>query len=188
MPPRPLPFHWIFPCGQLVLCWFMIAVTYFLPPLWIFHFPIMRLVRTVNFPGGLLTLPIEIYRADHSPWHPAIIEQNTWLAITWPVQAIVFWWIAGRAAEALLNLRYRQLTPRMTRWETVPAFLIMLAGAFLVGGALVMERSQIYATYEFALFAIAGGLWTFLGGLTVVAYFRQWRLLRQNATSAVGAK
>jgi len=107
-----------------------------------------------------------------------------WRAITWPLLAAVFWWIAGRAAEALIALRHRQLRPRITVVETVVAFLIMAGGAVLIGGSVVYERGNIYTKFDSALIAIAGGLWAFLGGLSVVARFRQWRLRRSQAANA----
>jgi cytochrome c biogenesis protein CcdA len=59
----------------------------------------------------------------------------------------------------------------------------MTAGAFLFAGFLVGERTKIYTDFDTTLIVIAGGLWAFLGGLTVVARFRQWRLRRMLARS-----
>ena len=182
--PRPIPFRWIFPLGQLVLSWLLVSLVRGLPGLWIFQHYVLRIIGSLNIPGGLMQLPIAILRADHTDWHPPGIDFFLWRAISWPVLATVFWWIAGRAVEALVALRHRQLKPRITVVETVVAFLTMSAGAVLIGGSLLFERGKIYTNFDSALLAIAGGLWAFLGGLSVVACFRQWRLRRTQASNA----
>jgi hypothetical protein len=185
MPPRSVPFRWIFPFGQLALSWFITSVVYVFPSGRFFKRNIFHAVFMLNLPSGLLILPIAIFRPDHADWHPAVVEGFVWRAVTWPVVGIVFWWIAGRAVEALASLEHRQLSPRITLAETIPAFLIMAGGALVSVGLLIGERTGVYTDFDTAMFAIAGGLWAFLGGLTVVAYIRQWRLRRQSQTGQV---
>lgn len=181
---RPIPFRWIFPLGQLLLCWFVLGLVRSFPIHPIYRLRALRTIFILNLPAGVLEFPIVLLRSDKSFWTPPGVGFFLWQALSWPVLAIVFWWIAGRAVEALVSLQYRQFRPRVTVVETVAAFLIMAAGAVISVASLVEERTKIYTDFESALLATAGGLWTFLGGLTVIARFRQWRLRRIQRSSA----
>ncbi len=177
MAPRPIHFRWIFPFGQLSLCWFMTAVVYFLPPMrWLYLNSVVQIIRCLNLPGGLLQLPITILRADKTDWHPPGVESSLWCAISWPVLALVFWWMAGRAVEALRTLGGGQIMPRVTLAEAIVGGVLMSFGLVLVVGLTISEGRQVYTNRSTGLLAATSGLWAFLGGLSVIARFRQWRL------------
>ena len=91
---------------------------------------------------------------------------------------MVFWWIAGRAAEALVAINHRQLVPKIGWVETVAGFLVMAGGATFLGGML-FGLSPSQRDWESTRLAAAGGLWALLGALSVVARFRQWRFSKK---------
>ena len=183
---RPIPFRWIFPLGQLGLCWFTATAVYWSPFRWVYFHDVVLIIRGLDLPGGLLQLPITIARADKTDWHPPGIEGFLWSAISWPVLALVFWWMAGRAVEALHALGNLQIRPRITLVEAIVAGVFMAGGAVLVVGLGIEYRTRVYKEFTAAVFVAAGGLWTLLGSLSVVARFRQWRLRRTIARSSTG--
>jgi hypothetical protein len=182
----PIPFRWIFPLGQLLLCWFMTAATYSLPLRWLYFHYVVQIIRGLDLPGGLVQLPSIFFRVDKTAWHPPGIENALWCAISWPVLALLFWWMAGRALEALQVLGHFQIRPRITLIESIIGGVFMAGGIVLVIGLTVGEGKRVYTDFDTGLFAAAGGLWAVLGGLSVVARFRQWRLRRTLKKSASG--
>src|SRR5215471_13846805 len=123
--PRPIPFRWIFPLGQLVLCMFLLALVNATPG---FASERMRGVvahgiTALNMSGLLLQVPEPILRADHILWTPPGIDSRTWQAFRACTVGMLFWWIAGRATEALVAIPYRQLKPRITWAEAIVGFL-----------------------------------------------------------------
>ncbi|HET9838259.1 MAG TPA: hypothetical protein VFR84_08495 [Candidatus Angelobacter sp.] len=176
-PRRVLPFRWIFPVGQLLLCFLLVSIT-MLPfgvVSWSLRARVFEFIRSLNLPGGLVQLPIMIFRADKMEWSPPNVDSQLWRAMTWPVLGMLFWWIAGRAAEALTAIKYRQVTPKIGWTETVVGFLLTVVGATFFVGFLVFSFYESDRAGMIRL-AAAGGLWALLGSLSVVARFRQWRL------------
>lgn len=138
-------------------------------------------VELLNLPGFLAEVPQAMLRPDRELWTPPGLDHLTWQAISASIFAMLFWWMAGRAMEALGALKIRQCKPRINLFETVVASLIMFGGAviFCVG---VFYGFFVHDARGFHLGA-AGGLWALLGGLTVVARFRQ-RRLRKSASGS----
>jgi hypothetical protein len=180
------PFRWIFPLGQLTLGWFMTALVYTLPISWNFYHQAMRIIRILDLPGDLLQVPINLFRGTKYDWHPSFINGPLWAALSWPVLALVFWWIAGRAVDALFALRYRQLGPRITLIEAIVGGVLMLGGIGVVIGFAASAPAQIYTSTTTGSAITSGGLWAVLGGLSVVARFRQQGLRSVLAKSASG--
>jgi hypothetical protein len=184
-PHRVFPFRWIFPVGQLFLCMLLVSIA-LLPPRYVPHTfadHIDEAIATMNLPGVLIELPTVIFSANHVLWRPPFLTFRMWRAISWPVLGMVFWWIAGRATEALLAINYRQLAPKIGWVETVTGFLVMAAGATMFGGML-FGLSAAQRDMESTRLAAAGGLWALLGSLSVIARFRQWRLHKKQKASA----
>ena len=168
-----------------MLCWLVAALVHFLPIAWL-HANILHALDLLNLPAILFQVPWIILSPDRSDWRPPGVDLYLWRAISWPLLAFVFWWIAGRALEALLALRYRVIAPRITMIEAVVAFFIMAGGGMIVTFSLIFDFRKLYSDFDSATLVTGGGLWTLLGALSVVARFRQWRLRRTIERSSAG--
>jgi hypothetical protein len=141
-------------------------------------------VSALNLPADLLLIPFAIFSADHMVPHPAALLPAYWNAIICPPLCVPFWWISGRAIDALITLKNGQLMPRIGWVQTVVGFLLMVIGT--VGFIGVPIGIFFFSTAddkkEIATFmrVVAGcGLWAMLGGLSVIASFRQRRLRKK---------
>jgi hypothetical protein len=181
-PHRVFPFRWIFPVGQLVLCLLIVSIVV-LPrgyvPYTVAKY-VHEAVTAINLPSVLIQLPVALLRADHEIWRPPGLSVQLWHGITFPISGMVFWWIAGRATEALVAINYRQLMPNIGWVETGTGFLVMAGGATFLGGML-FGLSPSERDWESTRLAAAGGLWALLGGLSVLARFRQSRMRKKMA-------
>jgi hypothetical protein len=98
---------------------------------------------------------------------------------------MVFWWIAGRGADALIAARQNRLTPRI-RWpEAIVGFLLLATGGMFVFGFVFFSGP---ARHDLTMQVIGtmALLWAFLGGLSVAAKIVQWRLRKRQSDTAVG--
>jgi len=165
----------------------MSTLVHVLPVPWSSYDYTLRIIRMLNLPGDLLQLPITLFRENKVDWHPAWMSGMLWAAISWPVLALVFWWMAGRAVDALVALKSSQPGPRITLIEAIVGGVLMLGGVVTVAGLAADRPADIYSNATTGFVIAAGGLWAVLGGTSVVARFRQWRLRRTLGKSAVGA-
>jgi hypothetical protein len=204
-PPQPLTrkirFSWLLPLGQLLLCAALLWPIR-LTVLRALHIPLSHIIEqtmlpdclrwspkqnfffdsivALDIPAGLIQLPYVMTSSTKREWTPDGIDSRVWRAVTWPLLCIPFWWIAGRAIDALTALNHRLLIPRIGLMETVIGSFWLASGALLFVGFLVWTIAVKDASLT--RIAAAGGLWALLGGLSVVARFRQSRLHeRQNA-------
>jgi hypothetical protein len=137
----------------------------------------------LNLPGMEIQLPYIILSADKMEWKPVAMDFRIWRSITLPFLCLPFWWMAGRAIDALSAIPKRKLTPRIGWVETILGFLLMATCGIGFVGLLfgVSKDDRDSVTIRF----VAGcGLWAMLGSLSVIARFRQWRLRRQQSPSA----
>ncbi|HZI56059.1 MAG TPA: hypothetical protein VFF39_04760 [Verrucomicrobiae bacterium] len=132
-------------------------------------------VNALNLPAGLIQLPYIVTSPSKREWMPVEMDFRVWRVITWPLLCLPFWWIAGRAADALIAIKRRQLTPRIGWPETIAGFLIIVLFAIGFAG-LLFGLPKADRTPELTRFLAGCGLWVFLGSLTVIAQFRQFRL------------
>jgi hypothetical protein len=153
----------------------MTALVYTLPVGRNFSYQAMRIIRILDLPGDLLQVPVNLLRGTNYDWHPSFISGLLWAAFSWPVLALGFWWVAGRAADALFALRYGLLGLRITLMEAIVGGVLMLGGIAVVIGFAASAPGQIYTNTTTGSVITSGGLWTVLGGLSVVARFRQQR-------------
>src|SRR5262249_1289881 len=132
--PRPIPFRWIFPLGQLCVCVLLVGSVTTTPVyrLGIHRSAVLEGVAALNLPAGVIQIPIEASREDKQELKPTGIDLFLWRAITWPLIGLLFWWIAGRAVEALVSSGNGQLTPRISWIEVISGFLVMTAGGLVV--------------------------------------------------------
>lgn len=138
----------------------------------------MDMVAALNLPAGLAQLPYAILSADHREWGPGKTDFKTWRAISWPVLALPFWWMAGRGVEALNTARRKLLTPLIGWTATVISAVLMAGGVTLAIGFLFAGTDR--GDPQLRLFVAAGGMWSVLGSLTVVAKLAQWRIKKNT--------
>ena len=197
---RKFRLAWLLPLGQLVLC----AALLWPVRLAIFHalhIPLPHIIEqtmlqdyarwynkqgffltsvaALNLPAGLVQLPYEMFNTTKREWMPVEMDFRIWRVVTWPLLCIPFWWIAGRAIDALTALKRQLVTPGIGWTETIIGFVLMAAcgtGFFgLLFGLSPNERSL-----ELTRFIAGCGLWALLGALPVVARFRQWRFKKKQ--------
>jgi hypothetical protein len=150
---------------------------------WAYREHIFEVVTGLNLPGGLVQLPEVIFTGTLQIWKPEGIDFRLWRGITWPLFCTVFWCLAGRAIEALVALKYHQVTPKIGWVETIVGFLVMAAGATIMYGML-FGLSSSERNWKLTRIAAAGGLWALLGSLSIVARFRQSKLRKRLSAAA----
>jgi hypothetical protein len=186
---RWLKFRWVLPLANLLLC----AILLWPIRLMILrelHIPLPQIVAqsmmpdcirwapkseffltsamALNLPAGLIQLPYIVTSPSKREWMPVEMDFRVWRVITWPLLSLPFWWIAGRAADALRAIKDRRLTPRIGWPESIAGFLVM--ALFAIGFAgLLFGLPKADRTPELTRFVAGCGLWTFLGSLTVIA-------------------
>jgi len=134
----------------------------------------------LNLPAMMFELPQAILSPTHDSWRLPGMDPLIWRVIAWPVIGILFWWIAGRAVDALIAALDRLIRPSIGWAEVV------LATATLAGGVIFcllpfMVPDDRTGGPPMALVGIAGGVWSLLGAATIGAYVVQWRIQRQAA-------
>jgi len=180
-PHRVFPFRWIFPLGQFVLCLLLVSTLVelraYIPYVYAAH--VGEAITAMNLPGALFQVPVAFLFSDHQIWTPPLLSFPLWHGVTLSIFALVFWWIAGRATEALVAIDDRQLIPKIGWVETVTGFLVMAGGATILGGML-FGLSASERDWESTRLAAGGGLWALLGSLTVIERIRQWRFTKNQ--------
>jgi hypothetical protein len=131
-------------------------------------------VVALDIPGGLVQLPYAMNTPTKREWSPKGMNDLVWRAVTWPFLCIPFWWIAGRAIDALNGEKHRLLIPRIGLMEAAIGSVWAAVGALMFIGFLLM--AGIRKDLDLIRIAAAGGLWTLLGALSLIARFRQERL------------
>ncbi|HZU32938.1 MAG TPA: hypothetical protein VFB79_17615 [Candidatus Angelobacter sp.] len=203
-PYKVIPFQRIFPFGQLAFCalllwplrlrilWELhIHVPQFIIQLFSWdrylafgsHSSLLTLVALLNLPGSMVQLPHAIFSRSYNEWIPAGMNSQVWHAVCWPLVCMVFWWLAGRGAEALRAARYKRLLPKIGWMETIVASLMMLimGGLFFCGIILGLAEGD-KSIFTFQLIG-AGAFWFLLSGLTVLARIQQYRLRKKMSAS-----
>jgi len=181
-PHRVFPFRWIFPLGQFVLCLLLVSIVAELRPYipYLYAARLSEVITAMNLPGALIQVPVGFLFPDHQIWTPPLLSFQLWRGLSLSIFALVFWWIAGRATEALVAINDRQLAPKIGWMETVTGFLLMAGGATILGGMLSDFSSS--RDWGSTRLAAGGGLWALLGSLSVIARFRQWRFRKKHKT------
>lgn len=205
--PRKIRFAWILPLGALLLSTLLLwparllilwDLGIHLPP-WLEQImgmgmglwpqgthTLATMVMALNLPGGIIELPLAIF-SNQDSLHPAGIDLVLWNAITWPCLSVPFWWASGRAMDALINLKSAQLLPRIGWVQTVIGSLFMVIGAagfigILIGFLFFSTHDDKKDMANFMRTVAGLGLWAMLGSLSVIARFRQWRLLKSKSS------
>jgi hypothetical protein len=88
-------------------------------------------VVALNIPAGIIQLPYSVNRPSRREWSPDGMDDLVWRAISWPFVCLPFWWIAGRAIDALRAVRYRSSIPRIRLIEPVIGSIWVAIGSFV---------------------------------------------------------
>jgi hypothetical protein len=129
----------------------------------------------LNAPAMLVEIPYAMLGSKHSAWSPRGFDFDLWRAVTWPFGGLVFWWIAGRAIDALIAARRRLIAPSIT-WTETGVGVLSLASGVILCALSVMIRMESNPIVSWQLVALAGAIWSLLGAATIAARFIQWRL------------
>jgi hypothetical protein len=196
-------FAWLLPAAELLLCaallWpIRLAIVHEL------HIPLPHIIEqtmvadcqrwspkqdfflssvvALNIPAGLIQLPYSMNTPTKRTWSPKGMNDLIWRAISWPFLCLPFWWIAGRAIDALTAEKYRFAKPRIGLTETTIGSIWAAVGALLFLGFLI--AAGVKKDPGLTRIAAAGGLWALLGALSLIARFRQKRLHERQITAA----
>jgi len=142
----------------------------------------MQIVAAINLPAGIIQLPYVVLSADKREWMPPGMDFRVWRAVTWPVLGMVFWWIAGRGADALRAAQREILAPRIGWPETIVGLLLAAGGGVFVI-AFVFTAGPDRNDRELQVVAAAACMWAVLGSLTVAARILQWRMRKASRTA-----
>jgi len=127
---------------------------------------------SLNFPAFFIDYSISGLVADKRRPNSEKFRKS-WMAVTWPLLAIVFWWMAGRAVEALSAARKKLLVPRIGAPEVTVAIVLMFFGAGLSLSFLSGGSTRDLDSY---LLAAGAALWALIGATMLVARIVQWRI------------
>lgn len=132
----------------------------------------LSIPASLNFPAGFFNYFIASWVTDNSrPYDDKFRE--SWSAVTWPLLAIVFWWMAGRAVEALLAARQKLLVPRIGPPEVTVAIVLLFFGG---GLALQIGLSGESRDLDSYLLVWGAALWGLIGAVMLLARIVQWRV------------
>ena len=130
-------------------------------------------------------MPFTMNSQTKREWAPKGMNDLLWRAVTWPFLCLPFWWIAGRAIDALSAMKRRALIPRIGLMESVIGSIWVAVGALLFLMFLIMAAFK--KDPDSTRIAAAGGLWALLGALSLIARFRQKRLRESQHAATTAA-
>jgi hypothetical protein len=134
-------------------------------------------IWALNLPGGVLQMKLAAYGRTHDGWIARAVVAFTCSLLSSSVLALPLWWIAGRGADALLAMRRKLVAPRIRFPEAAISFVLFAGGAFFAVVGIV----TLFSGGESALLLLAVLLWSFLGGIGVLARYKQLRMRRSPA-------
>jgi hypothetical protein len=136
------------------------------------------------FAPALLNMPCAFVGLARYAAVPDGMLSDFWRSLSWPFAGIFFWWIVGRAFDALLAARSHVVAPAITWAETIGASLVTSGSASLTTAIIVDPswRSDLIFPWRWVL--VSFGLWSLLGLVTIFARLAQWRIRRQKRFEA----
>lgn len=132
----------------------------------------------LNLPAGLAGLSFSIAFEKGRAWVPRGMGLQTWRAISWPLIALILWWIAGRAIESLIAASRGISQPTIARAELIVGIAIQLMGMFALLAPIEADvRNEPELPWVFL--SLAGALWALLGTTIIAARISQRRMARR---------
>jgi hypothetical protein len=135
---------------------------------------------------SLLNLPSIFFGLGIRTLVPKGMLPEFWHSLSWPIFGVIFWWITGRGIEAVAASRSGAVSPKISWVETFVALLIITIAGVMVTGIIVDPSVRSDLIFPWRLGLAACLLWIFLGALTVLARFVQWRISRKMKMDAQG--
>jgi hypothetical protein len=209
---RPISFRRVLPIGQLLFCALLLYPSWNGSLRSLFHIHTSRrvvingdlmmvtppsslilwthdadnafeMVSAFNAPSLIFQIPSIVLSQDRKDWHPESIDFKAWRAITWPLLALPFWWMAGRGLEAIFAAKRKIIEPAIGWTTTTISFFLMAAGSALGIGFLFAgpDRHDLHLQ----VFVAGCVMWGVLASFTVVARLAQWRLRRNLISTRI---
>lgn len=214
MKQTPFPFRWVLPIVQLIFCALLLwswryvfvsqlhsaahaywpaavekqvfYVTAPVPPETPLGGAAPRMAELRLTLPALLNLPSLFFGLGIRSLVPKGMLSVYWHSISWPLFGVVFWWITGRGIEALVASRSGLVSPRISWVETLVALWVIILSGVVATGIVVDPSWRLDLIFPWMLGLVACLLWIFLGAVTVLARFLQWRTSRKMKLQAQG--
>jgi len=201
--PSRIPFRWILPIAQLILCVILLwpfrdgFITQIHSALHGYWPELVDKEEIVIHPGApshanqnvaqsygewrlvapaLLNMPVVLTGLARRETVPMGIVSEWWRALTWPIVGIIFWWIVGRGMEALLAIRSHLISPAVSWAETIVAALISICMGVILVGLAVDPSMRSESIFPLRMETVACSVWLILGLTTVGARILQRRV------------
>lgn len=135
---------------------------------------VLASIWLLNVPGSMVSMKLAAYGSTHQGFMARVLDGFASSQLSGSLVALPFWWIAGRGADALLAMRRNVIAPRIHLPETAIAFLLLAGGVLFC----ILEVVAFFSDRAAPMILAAMALWTFLGGITVRARYKQRRIMQ----------
>ena len=132
----------------------------------------LRVPMALDLPVLLVQTPYVLLTSARTVPRPGNIPLLEWNAAFLPFAGLVFWWSAGRGLEALLASAKKAIAPRITRLETIAALAMLFIGIVMV----VVTFSGAIEENSFMSGSAGFALWAGLSVPLLLAKYAQWKL------------
>ena len=132
----------------------------------------LRVPMALDLPALLVQTPYVLLTSARTVPRPGSIPLLEWNAAFLPFAGLVFWWSAGRGLEALLASAKKTIAPRITRLETIGALAMLFIGVVMV----VVTFSGAIEENSFMSGSAGFALWAGLSVPLLLAKYAQRKL------------
>ena len=131
-------------------------------------------IAALSLPGIIGEIFTSLPTAWPDSWYPQFLGMWQWRAISWPIFAIPFGWMVGRAVDAV-----RGLAVRVRMVEAFPLLALAIFLLIFLAWALSSGESRDYGNGVTQWMIGGGFLWGTLCFLPAMAWFFQMRERRK---------
>lgn len=170
----PFAFRWFLPGLELALSAALVygwTVSFFL-----LRRPVSEIRLIVP---ALLNCPATLLGLARRELVPQGMLPQFWRAQIWPVAGTAFWWIVGRAWEALAAARKQRLRPAVTWMEASVGMILMIVFGGFAAALILVSDAREGTIYPWKWMVVGWLLWGLLGFSVVAARIVQWRMRKQ---------